>query len=218
MTYELQVKNISKTYKQKKKTIKALENISFDVKKGEIYGLLGPNGAGKSTLIKSICNLIIPDSGYIDICGVNILDKNKKALEKVSAVLDGNRNLYWRLTPVENLKYFAGIRGLGGKELTDKIDFILDILNLTPKKNQPVNFLSTGMKQKLIIGVGLICDTDILLLDEPTLGLDVYSKNELSDILKLLKLKYNKTILVSSHDMEFVQSICDRCLIPKLGK
>ena len=218
MTYELQVKNISKTYKQKKKTIKALENISFDVKKGEIYGLLVPNGAGKSTLIKSICNLIIPDSGYIDICGVNILDKNKKALEKVSAVLDGNRNLYWRLTPVENLKYFAGIRGLGGKELTDKIDFILDILNLTPKKNQPVNFLSTGMKQKLIIGVGLICDTDILLLDEPTLGLDVYSKNELSDILKLLKLKYNKTILVSSHDMEFVQSICDRCLIMNNGK
>ena len=150
-------------------TVKAVDDISFSVKKGSICGILGPNGSGKTTTIKSICNLVIPDNGNIKICGKD----NKKSANRISAVFEGTRNLYWRLTPRENLRYFAGIRGLGGKRLEKDIDRLLDKFNLTDKKNVVVNNLSRGMQQKVAVAMTLICNTDVVLLDEPTLGLDV---------------------------------------------
>ena len=161
----VEVINLTKYYE----TVKAADDISFSVKKGSICGILGPNGSGKTTTIKSICNLIIPDNGKIKICGKD----NKKSANRISAMFEGNRNLYWRLTPRENLRYFAGIRGLGGKKLESDIDMLLDRFNLSDKKNVMVNNLSRGMQQKVAIAMTLICNTDVVLLDEPTLGLDV---------------------------------------------
>lgn len=195
-------------------TVRALDDISFSVKKGSICGILGPNGSGKTTTIKSICNLIIPNGGKIKIYGKD----NEKSTNRISAVFEGNRNLYWRLTPRENLRYFAGIRGLGGKKLESDIDMLLDRFNLTDKRNVVVNNLSRGMQQKIAIAMTLICNTDVILLDEPTLGLDVQSHLDIKNILMDITSDLDKTILLSTHDMNLVQDVCEDIVILNKGK
>lgn len=206
----IEVMNLSKNYGK----LKAVDNISFEIEKGKICGILGPNGSGKTTTIKSICNLIIPNEGTIKILGKG----NKKSIQHISAVFEGTRNLYWRLTPRENLRYFAGIRGLGGKKVEKYIDEILDRFNLSDKKDTIVNNLSRGMQQKVAIAMTLICDTDIILLDEPTLGLDVQSYMDIKDILVDISSHMDKTILLSTHNMNLVQDVCDNVIILNNGK
>ena len=206
----VEVSNLTKHYEK----IKAVDGISFSVEKGRICGILGPNGSGKTTTIKCICNLIIPDDGEIRILGKD----NKKSLNNIAAVFEGTRNLYWRLTPRENLRYFAGIRGLGGRNLEKDISKLLDRFNLTEKKDIIVNNLSRGMQQKVAIAMTLICDTDIILLDEPTLGLDVQSHLEIKNILTDISADKDKTILLSTHDMGLVQNVCDDVVILSKGK
>ncbi|HSH35606.1 ABC transporter ATP-binding protein, partial [Schnuerera sp.] len=206
----IEVINLSKYYGN----LKAIDNISFKIEKGKICGILGPNGSGKTTTIKSICNLIIPDNGSIKIFGKD----NKKSTKYISAVFEGTRNLYWRLTPRENLRYFAGIRGLGGNNIEKSIDQILDRFNLKDKKDTMVNKLSRGMQQKVAIAITLLCDTDIILLDEPTLGLDVQSHMDIKNILLDIASNMDKTILLSTHNMNLVQNVCDNVIILNKGK
>lgn len=206
----IEVNELSKYYGK----IKAIDNISFSIKKGEICGILGPNGSGKTTTIKSICNLIIPDSGEIKIFGQD----NKKATGLISALFEGTRNLYWRLTPRENLRYFAGIRGLGGRKVESDIDKLLDRFNLSDKKDTMVNNLSRGMQQKVAIAMTLLCDTEIILLDEPTLGLDVQSHIDIKNMLMDIVSTMDKTILLSTHNMNLVQDICRDVVILNKGK
>lgn len=213
----IEVIDLVKTYPKRgsQEKIKAVDRVSFEVKVGEIFALLGPNGAGKTTTIKSICGLIVPDSGEIRIKGFSVLKERSRALAQMSAVLEGNRNLYWRMTVLENMKYFSGIRG---KKLTkSQAKDILEMLGLEEKANQLVHSLSRGMQQKAAIAVCLACDTDILLLDEPTLGLDVHSAVEFRSILKSLK-RQGKTILLSSHDMNLVEAVADRVAIMNKGR
>lgn len=206
----IQVNNLVKHYGK----VKALDDVSFSIDKGSVCGILGPNGSGKTTTIKSICNLIIPDSGDIQVLG----SSNRKNHKHISALFEGTRNLYWRLTPIENLRYFAGIRGYGGKEIDRKINELLDRFNLSSKKNTPVNKLSRGMQQRVALAMTLICDTEIILLDEPTLGLDVQSFMDIKDLLTGISKDLNKTILLSTHDMQLVQDICDQVVILSNGK
>jgi ABC-2 type transport system ATP-binding protein len=206
----IEVNNLVKKYGD----VVAVDDISFSIEKGSICSILGPNGSGKTTTIKSICNLIIPDKGEIKLDGVD----NKKSVDKIAALFEGTRNLYWRLTPRENLRYFAGIRGLGGKLIERTIDELLERFNLTDKRNVMVNNLSKGMQQKVAIAMTLICNTDIILLDEPTLGLDVQSFMDIKDILKEISTDMNKTILLSTHDMNLVQEICNDVIILNKGK
>ncbi|WP_313756027.1 ABC transporter ATP-binding protein [Tissierella sp.] len=206
----VKVVNLTKNYGK----VKAVDDISFRVEKGSICGILGPNGSGKTTTIKSICNLIIPDKGNIKIYGKD----NKKSTNRVSAVFEGTRNLYWRLTPRENLRYFAGIRGLGGKRLEKDIDILLDRFNLMDKKDIMVNNLSRGMQQKVAIAMTLICNADVILLDEPTLGLDVQSHLDIKNILMDITSDLDKTVLLSTHDMNLVQDICNDIVILNKGK
>lgn len=206
----IEVSNLTKKYGK----VKAVDNISFSVKKGSICGILGPNGSGKTTTIKSICNLIIPDEGNIRIFG----NDNKKSTDRISALFEGTRNLYWRLTPRENLRYFAGIRGLGGRNLDKEIDTLLNRFNLSDKKDVMVNKLSRGMQQKVAIAMTLICNTDVILLDEPTLGLDVQSHFDIKNILIDIIHDLDKTILLSTHNMNLVQDICNDVVIVSKGK
>lgn len=206
----IEVENLTKYYGK----VKAVDNISFTIEKGKICGILGSNGSGKTTTIKSICNLIIPNEGSIKIFG----NDNKKSIEHISAVFEGTRNLYWRLTPRENLRYFAGIRGLGGRKIENNIDILLDKFNLTDKKDVMVNNLSRGMQQKVAIAMTLICNTEIILLDEPTLGLDVQSFIDIKDMLSDIASSMNKTILLSTHNMNLVQDICNDVVILNKGK
>ncbi|QTA38825.1 ABC transporter ATP-binding protein [Thermosipho ferrireducens] len=213
----LKVKNLKKIYKTKKKVIEAVKNISFSTYKGEIFAILGPNGAGKTTTIKSILRLVIPEDGEISVMGINLKKHPKKALENMSAVLEGNRNIHWRLTVMENLKYFGYIRGLGGKYLKNRINEVIELVELSHKKKELAGKLSRGMQQRLAIAIALLPDTPIVLLDEPTLGLDVESTIKVREILKKLS-ENGKTVLLSSHDMHLVESIADRVMIINDGK
>ncbi len=206
----VEIRNLTKHYGR----LKAVDDISFSVQKGSICGILGPNGSGKTTTIKSICNIIRPDKGHINIWGKD----NKRSTNRISAVFEGTRNLYWRLTPRENLRYFAGIRGLGGKKLEKEIDMILDKFNLRDKRDLMVNKLSRGMQQKVAIAMTLICNADVILLDEPTLGLDVQSHLDIKNILMDITSDLDKTILLSTHDMNLVQAICEDVVILNKGK
>ncbi|MCM3456323.1 ABC transporter ATP-binding protein [Heyndrickxia oleronia] len=220
MEYIIDIQNLKKSYKKRKSNeiIEAVKGISLQVKKGEVIGLLGPNGAGKTTTIKMMCGLLLPNEGSVIINGINMAKNRLKALRHISAVLEGNRNLYWRLTVRENMEYFSGNRGMSKKEISARIDDLLDRLNLTEKSNEMVNSLSRGMQQKLSIAIAILSDTEIIFLDEPTLGLDVEISYEIRKLLKEIAKDYNKTILLSSHDMPVVQEICERVIIINKGR
>lgn len=205
----IEVNNLVKKYGD----LTAVNNISFSVNEGSICAILGPNGSGKTTTIKSICNLIIPDEGNIKLFGKD----NKKSIDNIAALFEGTRNLYWRLTPRENLRYFAGIRGLGGKKIEKKIDELLDRFDLEDKKDTVVNNLSRGMRQKVAIAMTLICDTEIIILDEPTLGLDVKSFMEIKNMLRYISNNMKKTVLLSTHDMSLVEEVCEDIIILNRG-
>lgn len=216
----IEVRNIKKTYKKRKskEIITAVNDISFTVNKGEILGLLGPNGAGKTTTIKLICGLLIPDSGFIKVNGIDTQEKRLHALRHISAVLEGNRNLYWRLTVRENLEYFAGNRGKSRKEVALEIDDLLEKFRLKEKEKELVNRLSRGMQQKLAIAVAMLADSEVILLDEPTLGLDVETGYEVREMLQDIVKNYNRTIIISSHDMDVIQNLCERTVIINHGE
>lgn len=216
----IEVSHLNKSYRKrrKKEVITAVNDISFTVNKGEILGLLGPNGAGKTSTIKLICGLLIPDSGTILINGKDNQEKRLETLRDISAVLEGNRNLYWRLTVRENLEYFAGNRGLSKNEVSETIEELLDQFHLKDKENELVNRLSRGMQQKLAIAVAMLADSKVILLDEPTLGLDVETGYEVREILKNIVKNKEKTIIISSHDMSVVQDLCERVIIINNGE
>ena len=216
----IEARNLMKSYKKRKSKeyIQAVNDISFTVNKGEIVGLLGPNGAGKTTTIKMICGLLIPDAGTITINGMDNREKRLGALRHISAVLEGNRNLYWRLTVRENLEYFAGNRGASRKDVSHQIEVLLTSFHLKEKENELVNRLSRGMQQKLAIAVAMLADSDVILLDEPTLGLDVETGYEVRELLRTIVDEYNRTIIISSHDMNVIQELCDRTVIINDGK
>ncbi|NLG81073.1 MAG: ABC transporter ATP-binding protein [Bacilli bacterium] len=206
----IEVTNLVKHYRD----VKAVDDISFTIKEGTICGILGPNGSGKTTTIKCICNIIIPDQGEIKLLGKD----HYQAYKYISTLFEGNRNLYWRLTPRENLRYFAGLRGLGGRKLENQIDELLERFNLQSKRNVVVNNLSRGMQQKVAIAMTLISNTDIVLLDEPTLGLDVQTTVEIKNILRSISKDMKKTVLLSSHDMHLVQDVCEEVIVINKGK
>jgi ABC-2 type transport system ATP-binding protein len=216
----IEVENLKKSYKKRrtKEYIHAISDVSFHVKRGEILGLLGPNGAGKTTTIKMLCGLLIPDSGFIQVNGINMRKKRLHGLRHISAVLEGNRNLYWRLTVRENLEYFAGNRGFSRKDVAGRIEVLLEQFRLKDKENELVNRLSRGMQQKLAIAVAMLAESEVILLDEPTLGLDVETGYEVREILKNIVSNDNRTIIISSHDMDVVQDLCQRTIIINEGK
>ncbi|GGP12781.1 ABC transporter ATP-binding protein [Oceanobacillus neutriphilus] len=215
----IEISNLTKTYRKRKsrEVIQAVNDVDFNVYKGEILGLLGPNGAGKTTTIKLICGLLYPDSSEIKIKGIPNTDSRLESLQYISAVLEGNRNLYWRLTVRENLEYFAGNRGRSRKEVKEEIDKLLQMFRLKDKENELVNRLSRGMQQKLAIAVAMLANTEVMLLDEPTLCLDVQTGLEVREILKSIVSNYQRTIIISSHDMDVIQDICDRTVIINQG-
>jgi len=215
----LTVKDLEKTYPQwRKEPTKAVDGISFSVDEGEIVGFLGPNGAGKTTTIKCICGLVEPTKGDIEIYGIDVVNDTRKAVSNTSAVLEGNRNIYWRLTTRENLEFFARLHGRSLKEAEPEIKDLLKRFDLQDREDMPARKLSRGMQQKLALSCALIRGTDFLLLDEPTLGLDVKTSKEMRAFVKQLTSNGGKTILLSSHDMNVVEDVCERVIIMNEGK
>ncbi|MCK5036118.1 MAG: ABC transporter ATP-binding protein [Candidatus Sabulitectum sp.] len=210
----IQVKDLTKTYSD----LTAVNNISFEVRTGEILGILGPNGSGKTTTLKSILGLIEFDKGSIEVNGLSVKKNRNEILTNVGAILEGARNIYWHLTPMENLTYFAGIRGIPRKDIVDRAEYLLESLKLTDVANKEIRQFSAGMKQKCALACAFIHAPAILLLDEPTLGLDVEITRTIMDWLVDVVEKEGKTILITSHNMDFVESICKRILIIRKGE
>ncbi|WP_339103236.1 ABC transporter ATP-binding protein [Haloterrigena salinisoli] len=214
----LAVEGLSKTFGSGDEVVTAVEDVSFTVESGEVIGLLGPNGAGKTTTIKSILGLLLPDEGAVRIHGIDVYDRPKAAYDHVDAMLEGARNDYWRLTVRENLRYFAAIRGRNPDALADRHDELLERLDLAEKADTAVRDLSRGMKQKVSLASVLAGDVSVAFLDEPTLGLDVESSLTLRRELVRLADERGLTLVVSSHDMDVIEAVCDRVIIMNEGR
>jgi ABC-2 type transport system ATP-binding protein len=215
----LEVKQVSKTYRERGKPgVKAVDNITFSVAQHEVVGLLGPNGAGKTTIIKCILGLMQPDSGEISVFGQDVQAHYPGILQKMSAVLEGSRNLYWRLTVLENVQFFSGLSGISSKEDHEYFQYLIRLFSLEDKQNVEVRKLSQGMKQKTSVVCALARRTPLIFLDEPTLGLDVETSLELRKVLRQLADEEQRTIVVSSHDMDVIQDICQRVIILSGGQ
>lgn len=215
----LKVENLVKYYKKDKKNeVKAVDNVSFSAGSNEIIGLLGDNGAGKTTIIKCITTLIEYEGGSISINGINI-HKKKQYLMNIGALYEGSRNIYWRLTPRENINFYANLSGISVQSIKKKREELLDRFNLAEKADVPVMSLSKGMQRKVGIITAFIKGASVLLLDEPTLGLDVKSRKELEKLIRSIHAEEkNKVFIVSSHDMNFIKSVCDRIIIVQNGR
>lgn len=220
----IDIKNLTKFYKKKekgffskKKKILALDRISLHVNEREVFGLIGPNGAGKTTLIKILSTLIIPDEGTATINGYDLLMQESKIKELLGVVTgEYARSLYWRLTGKENLEFFSDLYDMEKGEAQKRIEELLEFFDLTDWAHELVMKYSTGMKHKLALARALLTDPPILLLDEPTTGIDPKSSY---DIRKFVRgnLK-NKTILWTSHNLFEIEQVCDRVAMVNKGK
>lgn len=196
----------------------AVENLSFNVEEGEIFGLLGPNGAGKTTTIRMLSALISPTSGRATIGGYDVHDDALKVRE-IIGVLTESPSLYGRLTAMENMEFFAKAYGVTDKATRDaKIHELLDFFQLWDRRNDPVGQYSKGMKQKLAIARSLLHSPEILYLDEPTSGLDPKSSKDIRDLMEELTKNERQTILLCTHRLEDAEKLCDRVMIINKGR
>jgi ABC-2 type transport system ATP-binding protein len=212
------VRDLQKTYGSGEESVTAVDGVSFDVGRGSVVGLLGPNGAGKTTIIKSMLGLVIPTTGEVRVNGVDVHASPGRAYRHVGAMLEGARNVYWRLTVRENLRFFAALAGKQPSAVRERHDDLLDQFDVAEKADVPVRELSRGMKQKVSLACTLARDADVVFLDEPTLGLDVESSLELRAELASLVEETGTTVLLSSHDMNVIEDVCDRLVIMNDGR
>lgn len=196
----------------------ALDQVSLKVKAGEIFGVLGPNGSGKSTLIRLMATLLLPDDGSIHVMGLDPVKDPIKVQRMINRV-SVEASFFKKLSPMENLIYGARLYGMSGKEVRKRVVEILTRLGLE-KRNiySPMEEMSRGMQQKVAIARALLSRPKILLLDEPTTGLDPVSKREVQAVVQELKEKDGTTILLTTHDMNEAEILCDRVAIIHKGK
>ncbi len=191
----------------------AVRDVSLDVHRGEIYGILGPNGSGKSTLVRLLSTLLIPDEGDVRVFGLDIIRHEmdvKRMINRVSV----DAAFFKKLSPLENLLYGARLYGMGGREAREKSIAILKRLGLDSRSyTQPMDEMSRGMQQKVAIARAFLTQPILLLLDEPTTGLDPRSKYEVQEFVFELRDRHDATILITTHDMGEADRLCDRIAI-----
>jgi len=215
----LRIDGLSKVFPRRgKPPVRAVQDVGLELRAGEIVGLLGPNGAGKTTIIKCALGLIRPTAGDIAICDHDVHTRHGQAIQHASAVLEGARNVYWRLTARENIRFFTGLHGLDYRSNRAYCEELLERFGLADRANEPLVNLSTGMRQKVAVVSALAKRTQLVFLDEPTLGLDVETSLELRSILRELVAEGQRAIVVSSHDMDVIQDVCRRVIILKEGR
>jgi linearmycin/streptolysin S transport system ATP-binding protein len=196
--------------------IQALRGVSFTVREGEIFGLLGPNGAGKTTTISIIAGLLGPDSGTVQVAGMDIR-KSGRAARQLLGVVPQDIALYDELTGRENLHFWGGLYGLSGAALRGEAQRVLDLVGLAERADDPVREYSGGMKRRLNLSVGLIHRPRCVLLDEPTLGIDPQARINILDIIQG-GVSGGMTVIYTTHYLEEAEKICDRIAIIDQGK
>ncbi|HEY5269164.1 MAG TPA: ABC transporter ATP-binding protein [Anaerolineales bacterium] len=207
----IEVKNLTKKFAE----VSAVDSVTFNVTKGEVFGLLGPNGAGKTTTIRMLCCLISKTSGEARIAGYSIGNSaDSLAIRKLIGLVPDNIGLYEELTAYENLDYYGKLYECPEAQRKERIEYFLKMMDLWDKRDQPINDFSKGMKQKVAISRALIHDPKLLFFDEPTANLDPESAKVVRDFILKLK-KEGKTIFINTHNLDEAQRICDRIGILK---
>jgi ABC-2 type transport system ATP-binding protein len=220
----IEVQHLRRIYKvtlgvvrRKTKEVVAVEDISFEVSHGELFGLLGPNGAGKTTTVKMLTTLLLPSGGQASVLGHDIVAQPEQIRSRIGFIFGGERGLYWRLTGLDNLRYFASLYHVDPDVSAKRIPYLLEMVGLDTRSNEKVEGYSRGMKQRLHIARTLLHDPEVLFLDEPTIGLDPVGARELRQVVRDLQSE-KKTILLTTHYMFEADSLCDRIAVINHGR
>ena len=213
----VELSGLTKRYRRGKGWFTAVNDVTLSVPHGEVLGLLGPNGAGKTTTIKMACGLILPTGGTIRINGYDVGRRRPDAVRQLGAVLEGSRNVYWPLTAWQNLMYFGRLKGLRGDEIRPRAQRLLTDLGLWERRDETVGSYSRGMQQKVAIAAALITDPPVILLDEPTIGLDVEAARTVKDWIAHLAADEGKTIVLTTHQLAIVQELAGRIAVIRDG-
>ncbi len=187
-------------FRRTHKEIVAVEDISFDIASGELFGLLGPNGAGKTTMVKMLTTLLLPTSGTARVLGYDVVKDVRRVQERIGFIFGGERGLYWRLSGQDNLRYFASLYHVDPDVARKRIPYLLELVGLKERGNERVEGYSRGMKQRLHVARTLLHDPEVLFLDEPTIGLDPVGAREFRQTILDLQAD-RKTILLTTHYM-----------------
>ena len=204
--------------RKQKRVIHAVKDISLEIPQEKIIGVLGINGAGKTTTIRMLASIIAPTSGSLTMNGVDAVKNHLWIKERINVISGGERNLYWRLTAKENLRYFGSLYGLSGVDLDKRIAYLLRTVGLEEAANVPVERYSKGMKQRLQVARGLINDPIYLFMDEPTLGLDIVIAKEIRNLVSDLAHKEGRGILLTTHYISEAEELCDYIYILDKGR
>ncbi len=196
----------------------AVDHVSLRIRKNEIYGVLGANGSGKSTLIRLISTLLIPDGGRVEIFGHDVI-REEKVVKRMLNRVSVEASFFKKLSPVENLMYATRLYGVPGSEARREIPRILEALGIEPDRfNRPLEQMSRGMQQKVAIARAFLTSPVLLLLDEPTTGLDPRSKLDVQEFILRLRRDHDATVLLTTHDMAEADALCDRMAILESGR
>jgi ABC-2 type transport system ATP-binding protein len=198
--------------------VPAVDDLSLTVAPGTVFGFLGPNGAGKTTTIKILAGLLTATAGQARLGGYDVTAQRAAAMQQFGAVLEGSRNVYWTLSAWQNLGYFGRLRGMPGALVRSRAEELLTGLDLWDRRHEKVGSYSRGMQQKVAVATALIADPPIVLLDEPTLGLDVEATRIVKDWIGSLARERGKTILLTTHQMDVVEELCDRVAVIRRGR
>lgn len=209
----IELVGLSKQFKE----IKAVDNVSFHVKRGEIVGLLGENGAGKTTTLRILATMLKPTEGTAVIDGFDVVKEPEKVRQRIGILFGGETGLYDRLTAYENIAYFGELNGMTKAELKPRIEKLAQMLEMEEYINRRVGKFSKGMKQKVAIARSIVHNPEIMFLDEPTSGLDVSAIKVVHDFILELR-REGKTIVFSSHSMKEVEKLCENVAIIHKGK
>lgn len=231
----IEVKNLSKEFKKpvreegvigmfktlfsRKYTVKkAVDNITFSIKQGEIVGYIGSNGAGKSTTIKMMCGILTPTNGSVYIDGDEPYLKRKKVAQKIGVVFGQKSQLWWDIPLKESFKVLKEMYLINDNDYNDRMEFLCDTLGIREFINQPVRTLSLGQRMRADLAASWLHNPKVLFLDEPTIGLDVFVKDKIRDAIKIMNEKYNTTVVLTTHDMEDIENLCSRVILIESGK
>jgi len=203
--------------KRSVKEVVAVEDVAFQVARGELFGLLGPNGAGKTTTVKMLTTLLIPSGGRAMVMGHDVVKEARAVQKRIGFIFGGERGLYWRLSGIDNLRYFASLYHVDPDVARKRIPFLLDLVGLHDRGNEKVGGYSRGMKQRLHVARTLLHDPEVLFLDEPTIGLDPVGARDFRLVIRNLQSE-NKTILLTTHYMFEADALCQRVAVINQGR